>query len=223
MHKLKKHLGRHRTSLSARLNPVFSISMNHPALLQRLARTAQVLFVSCLITGLFACAPGTGGTGTGPVQTVLSSQSITAGNNIVLTSFGSLSTTTTMTTTTTTTGGSPVPPSNSSNQLPACPALSAGQTRVTTTLSLTTSGIQYQQDCYLFTYQGSWEFDAALSLNVKGSVTDVFSPTRPAQDARLQLRASEPLATSAVPIRAVLLDSNGVQTLSEQFLLPSTP
>ena len=116
-----------------------------------------------------------------------------------------------------------MPPSNSLSQLPACPALSVGQTRITTTLSLSSSGIQYQQDCYLFTYRGSWEFDAALSLNVKGSVTDVFSPSRPAQDASLQLRASEPLATFAVPMRAVLFDSKGVQSLSEQLVLLSAP
>lgn len=191
--------------------------MNHPLLLQRLAQAAQTLFVACLLTSLIACAPGTGGTGTGPIVNVLNSQLIAAGS-----SFG-FAAAVSQGAPTATPGATPTLPSSSFNQLPACPALGVGQTRFTTTLSLSGNGIRYQQDCYIFTYQGSWEFDAALSLSIKGSVTQVLSASSPAQNASLQLRTSESLAAPAVQIRAVLFDNNEAQALPEQVLLPSTP
>ncbi len=235
----------------------------------RWALIARTLLITGLVSTLLGCAPGTGGTGTGPVTSarpvapaepvpptgpttttttttatvnVLSSDALfaTTGSNINLTAssvegvlvMGLVGAGSPLVSAVTTSG-------NPIFLLPFCPTPSSSEVSTTTTitqvtptftntgnstatasLSLLSQGIRYQQDCYVFTYQGSWVFDSSLSLTVQGSVTNTLSPANGAINMSLKLRTSGSLSEPEVSVNAMLLNPDGTQAWPATVLQP---
>jgi hypothetical protein len=158
-----------------------------------------------------ACAPGTGGTGTGPIT---SSADLSSTDN-----FSFVGSTLNI-------GEEPIfigtvstLPSTTDRFAGLSPCVSS----VNSTLpSLLLSGqhIQYQADCYTFRYQGSWELDSALVLKVKGTIFNINEPVLQ-QTALLTLAASSSLNSESVTVRVTLADATNSTSLPTQVLQPT--
>lgn len=187
---------------------------------------------------LAACAPGTGGTGTGPVITG------TAGDGTFdkpevppaptptpapapAPGTGSPSSPPTVSITNTTlsqtlvfsAGGlasNPLPGSNTTTAVTSGFA-GLGFCRIAENFSLPTlyfsaQGIEYAQDCYRFSYLGPWSFDMALGLSVKGTLINIDNPEI-RKTAVLMLIASSALNIEDSSIKATLADENNQMSL----------
>jgi hypothetical protein len=158
-----------------------------------------------------ACAPGTGGTGTGPIT---SSANLSSSESLV---FTSATASTGAVPITTGTVSFPLPSTNSFAGLSPC---TLSVTPTVPSLLMSELHIKYQQDCYAFRYQGSWDFDSALNLTVKGAVFNINEPERQ-QTALLSLVASSSLNSESVTIRVTITDPTSLTSLPAQILQPT--
>jgi hypothetical protein len=170
-------------------------------------------FLSMILVALVmaACAPGTGGTGTGPIT---SSASLSSTDN-----FSFVGSTLSI-------GEAPIFigtvssfPSITQSFAGLSPCIPSANPTLPSLL-LSDQHIQYQADCYAFRYQGSWDLGSTLVLTVKGTIFNINEPELQ-QPALLTLAASSSLNSESVTVRVTLADTTGLTSLPTQVLLPT--
>lgn len=156
--------------------------------LRRLAAAAVLL-------GLAACGPGTGGTGTGPVQTLSISFSATVISGAVVA----------------TAGGAPVAPGG--------PVCSSGCDRIS--LRLDAAQVELTAPCSHFAYSGPWAPDADGLLLLSGTQTTTTAAGTTTTAAQLRLQFSE-RTTASAQVTYTLSSDTGATLLGPASLLRDT-
>jgi hypothetical protein len=163
-------------------------------------------FMSMALVALImaACAPGTGGTGTGPI---VSSASLTSAQTLL---FVNPSLT-----------PPPLAPSPTGERPPSVSpdfavldSCASTQNLSTPYLIFSAQGIEYQQACYGFRYLGAWDISAGQALSVKGTLVNLNNP-KIAIPAVLTIVTSSALDTDNASVTVTLADENN------QIKLPS--
>jgi hypothetical protein len=161
-----------------------------------------LLFMTILAWVLVACAPGTGGTGTGPIT---SSANLTSAQTLLFVNprLDSLPASPTISIT----SGSP-----DFAELDSC---TDAQNLSTPYLIFSAQGIEYQQACYGFRYEGAWDISTGQALSVKGTLVNLFNP-KVTIPALLTIVTSSALDSNNASITVTLSDENNQIKLPTQ-------
>jgi hypothetical protein len=175
-------------------------------------------FVSMTLVALImaACAPGTGGTGTGPT---FNSASLKSNQTLVFINPSLASPPLSPSPT----GGS-TSTSTASFAFAELDPCTNSQNLSTPNLIFSAQGIEYQQACYGFRYAGEWDIGTGQALSVKGTLVNLNNP-KVAISAVLTIVTRSALDSETASITVTLADENNQIKLPSQDIrrLPEFP